>query len=366
MATALKTSTMKLGIVTLLVVSVLMGGTYLYATWQNPPGTSRPESAPVLIEGSSTPSVVEVKPSETPAPLDTPTPTPNPTSTYTPTIEPVCGASPSMTILISGVASEGYRYGLADAVRVVRVDFQRKTVSILALPRDMWVRIPSISNHGVKEGKLNQAYFYGTEGMGYYDGSGYGSGLLALTLQENFGLHVDHYVAVNLYAFRDIVDAMGGVDVYLPSPVYVKRFGEPKLYKKAGYRHLSGKEAEKVVRARIGIGDFGRIENQTVVLKAVAAKMISPSSFKHLPGIVTSLIRETQTDLSPSDISKLICLAEKVDPNEDFSYHMIPRKLLSEAWVRDHHLRYMAYVLTYEPHKIKRIIEDFQNGNFGG
>jgi LCP family protein required for cell wall assembly len=267
-----------------------------------------------------------------------------------------------MSLLISGVASEGYMYGLADAVRVVRVDFQTQSVSILSLPRDMWVRIPGIADHGVREGKLNQAYFYGTQGMGYYDGSGYGSGLLALTLQENFGLQVDHYVAVNLYAFRDIVDAMGGVDVYLPSPVYIKRYGEPKLYKKAGYRHLSGKEAEKVVRARIGIGDFGRIQNQTVVLKAVAAKMLSPANVKHLPTIVKSLIQETQTDLSPSEISKLICLAEKVDPDKDISFQEIPQPLMKGAWIRDDHLGYIAYALTYDPQEIQRFMADFEDG----
>ncbi len=86
----------------------------------------------------------------------------------------------------------------------------------MAIPRDLWVDIPGAAAHGVTQGKLNQAYFYGTEGMGFYDGSGYGAGLLAHTLQSNYGLHVDHYLTVNMYAFRNIVDALGGLDVYLP------------------------------------------------------------------------------------------------------------------------------------------------------
>ena len=52
--------------------------------------------------------------------------------------------------------------------------------------------------------------------MGFYDGSGYGAGLLAYTLQSNYGLHVDHYLTVNMYAFRNIVNALGGLDVYFP------------------------------------------------------------------------------------------------------------------------------------------------------
>lgn len=270
-----------------------------------------------------------------------------------------------MTVIVSGVASEGYLYGLADAVRVVHLDFQRETISVLSLPRDMWVDIPLIADHGIEAGKLNQAYFYGTEGMGYYDGPGDGSGLLAHTLQVNFGLHVDHYLAVNLQAFRQIVDAMGGVDVYFPNPVYTKWFGEPKLFKKAGNRHLTGKEAEKVVRTRIEIGDFGRIQQQTLVLKAVAAKMLTPSGLKRLPALVKTLKNNVQMDLSPAEIRTAICLLEHIDPQEDISFYDIPQDMLRGTRVRDTHLDYMPYVLLYDTEEIKKVIADFQGGNPG-
>ena len=359
MAVVERFSFMKYGMAGLLFLTLLVGGGYLLIPWQAPAGS--PGEAPVFVPppGSTTPTAAAARPSQTPAPTETPAPTPPPTLTLTPTVEPVCGGPPSMTILVSGVASEGYLYGLADAVRVVRVDFQEPSLAVLALPRDLWVRIPGIADHGVREGKLNQAYFYGTEGMGYYDGAGGGSGLLAMTLRDNFGLEVDHTLAVNLYAFRDIVDAMGGVDVYFSEPVYIKRFGEPKLYKKAGTRHLSGKEAEKVVRSRIGIGDLGRIQNQTVVLKAAAAKMLSPASVKHLPAIVKSLIQKTQTDLSPAEIGKLICLAEKLDLQDDLRFQEFPNQLVSGVWIRDHHLGYTAYALTYDPQEMRRFLEDF-------
>jgi branched-chain amino acid aminotransferase len=71
-----------------------------------------------------------------------------------------------MNILISGVASDSYLYGLADAIRIARIDFQLKKVTVLALPRDLWVQIPGLEDEGITAGKLNQAYFYGSEGMG--------------------------------------------------------------------------------------------------------------------------------------------------------------------------------------------------------
>jgi LCP family protein required for cell wall assembly len=198
--------------------------------------------------------------------------------------------------------------------------------------------------------------------MGFYDGSGYGSGLLAQTLQEEFGLHVDHYIAVNLYAFRNIVDGIGGVDVYLPEPVYTKWFGEPKLFKKAGSHHLTGKEAEKIVRARIEIGDYGRINNQTIVLRAIAAKMITPSGLKNLPDIASRLINYTLTDLSPSDVSKLICLAEKVDPREDVAYEAVPDSMTEGEWIMDEYQGYKVNALTYEEEEMRELFSNFQKG----
>lgn len=315
---------MKYGALLGLIFIVIITAGFIFFRWDVPLGPTLDVPTATQVD-TAVPETATI--TDTPEPGNTPVPTATPQPTLTPTIEPLCGGPPQMTILIAGVASDGYLYGLADAVRVARIDFQTGKVSVVAVPRDLWVDIPALADHGITQGKLNQAYFYGTEGMGLYDGSGYGSGLLAQTLQEDFGLHVDHYLAVNLNAFRNIIDGIGGVDVYLPEPVYTKWFGEPKLFKKAGYHHLTGKEAEKIVRARIEIGDYGRINNQTLVLRALAAKMITPSGLKNLPDIVNRLIRYTLTDLSPSDVSKLLCLAEKVDPREDVVYKPIPEDM---------------------------------------
>lgn len=356
-------SPIKYGAILGVVMVLILGVGIAYSRWDAPlgPALDLPTATSVVTE-TSPPTETSALPTDTPDVMVSATPTDLPQPTLTPTIEPMCGGPPQMTILIAGVASDGYLFGLADAVRVARVDFQTGKVQVVAVPRDLWVDIPAVADHGVTEGKLNQAYFYGTEGMGFFDGSGYGSGLLAQTLQEEFGLHVDHYLAVNLHAFRNIVDGIGGVDVYLPEPVYTKWFGEPKLFKKAGSHHLDGKEAEKIVRARIDIGDYGRINNQTIVLKAIAAKMISPSGVKNLPDIVSRLINYTLTDLSPSDVSKLLCLAEKVDPREDVTYKPIPDSMTEGEWVMDEYQGYNVYALTYNEEELRELFRNFQQG----
>ena len=88
-----------------------------------------------------------------------------------------------MIILAAGSDQrvDSYLYGLADVIRLVRVDFVTPRVTIMSFPRDLYVEIPGISDHyGITHGKINQAYLYGNPGYGYYDGSDFGPGLLAL------------------------------------------------------------------------------------------------------------------------------------------------------------------------------------------
>ncbi len=110
----------------------------------------------------------------------------------TPTQSPICGGPPVMNILAIGsdTRSTGYTWGLSDVMRVVRVDFVKPSITILDFPRDLWVKIPYISDNlnGQDHEKLNQAYLYGNPGDGfhYWDDPSAGPGLLALTLDTKF------------------------------------------------------------------------------------------------------------------------------------------------------------------------------------
>jgi len=360
MLESIKKSPLKIGLIIAALIVVNVVGWYLFFNWDTP--FSEPLDLPTptveIVQEATTEipaanGTDEVQPSETPEPENVPT------------IEPVCGDDPSLTILVSGVDSEGYLFGLADSIRIVRVDFQTKKITVLAFPRDLWVDIPGAAAHGVSQGKLNQAYFYGTEGMGFYDGSGYGAGLLAHTLQSNYGLHVDQYLTVNMYAFRNIVDALGGVDVYFPEDVYIKHFEEPKLYLNAGAHHLDGKQAEQVVRARIEIGDFGRIRNQTLVLKSLAVKMLTPNGITQIPDLVSRLMTYVLTDFSAAEVSRFACLAAMIDPKEDIIFEtLIPAEEEASIgeWVMDEYQGDRVYALFYDKDVITQRLADFQAG----
>ena len=342
----------KIFIFSLVGLTVVIGVGYLLIPW------NKPLNAPLDLPLATTTS--------TPTPNLTPTdemqPTLEPSITPTPTIVPACGAPPTMNVLISGVASNSYLYGLADAIRIARIDFQLKKVTVLALPRDLWVQIPGLEEQGITAGKLNQAYFYGTEGMGYYSGRSYGSGLLAETLWSDYGYRADHYLAVNLYSFRRIVDALGGIDVYLPWNAYEQVNKEPKLFLTRGYHHLNGEDAEKLARNRITIGDYGRIDNQTLILRAVAAKLLSSSGIKAIPALVDQLKSNVKTDFSPADITQLICLAGMLDYKEDLEFITLPVDLLDQQLIYDPATDTNTAALVADDDQIRMLLGEFQDG----
>jgi LCP family protein required for cell wall assembly len=342
----------KLITIGLVILSASIGISYLVFFWNQP-----------LNPALEQPQITLPNQPETLNPINSDSHTPSTDLTATPTIEPVCGGPPSMTVLISGVASSDYLYGLADAIRIARIDFQNPEVSVLALPRDLWVNIPGLESRGITFGKLNQAYFYGTEGMGYYEGPGFGAGLLAETLFTNYGLRIDHYLSVNLNSFRLIIDSMGGIDVTLPQDVYKRVNDQPVLFLKAGPHHLNGKQAEMLTRQRITIGDFGRINNQTIVLKAVAANLLSPAGISSLPVLVDQLRSNVETDFSPAEISQLICLADMIDFQEDVTFITLPEDLMVEQMVFDPTRSINTAALIGNVGEISELLNDFQQGN---
>lgn len=252
-------------------------------------------------------------------------------STSTPVPQPLCGGPAIMNILAIGSDARGnhYLYGLADVIRLVRVDFVNARVTILEVPRDLWVEIPEISDHyNITHGKLNQSYLYGNKGFGYYDGPGEGPGLLARTLNLNFGAQPDHYMAVNMKTFEAIVDAVDGIDVYLPYDVEVVTPDYPDGYGvDAGQHHFDGKTALWVARIR-QYGTFSRAENQNIIMCALRKKLLSPAIVPAIPQLVKDFQRYVQTDLSPEQINQLGCLATQMNGG-DIVFASFPMELFS-------------------------------------
>ncbi len=253
----------------------------------------------------------------------------------TPTAAPRCGGPPVMTILAIGsdTRGTGYTWGLADVIRVVRVDFVTPRLTVLDFPRDLWVYIPYIADNlnGQDHEKLNQAYLYGNPGDGfhYWNDPSAGPGLLALTLNRNFGVNVDHYIAVNMKTFVRMVDAVGGIDVNLSKGVD----GSDDPHLQQGQHHLDGGEALALARNRTD-GVFSRGDNQNIVLCALQKKLTSPAVIPQIPKLVESFQGSVQTDLSPAIMSQLACLATQM-PRQNITLYNFPENLFTGTRIHD-------------------------------
>ena len=365
----LKQRPLVLGLIISIAIAVpVLSGILIYNWWTTPLGPPLGISDTSLVDQETyqvSGLTLTENPQITISPTETAAPTMTPYPTATPAPLAMCGGPDNLTILVTGVDSGSYIYGLSDAIRLVWVDFVNGKITILPLPRDLWVDIP-VSIPGVTKditpGKLNQAYFYGSPGMGYYKEDDQSPGLLAKTLNFNFNVIVDRYFSVNTRIFRQMVDQVGGIDVNLPKNVYGHHLDDPVVYLRAGEHHLNGKQAEMVARHRTLIGDFGRMKNQTVLLKAFVKKLLSPQEIKELPELIEIYQDNVLMDFSPSDISKLICLISKIDLVEDVTFVNFPKDLVTEENIYDKVHKYKAAALTYDINEIRLLLAKLRLG----
>ena len=289
---------------------------------------------PVALTPSITPTPSATR-TLTPTPLTTPTPT----VTHSPTPQPVlCGGPPEMYILVIGsdARNGGYVVGLADAIRLVRVDFRYPSVQVLAFHRDLYVEIPNLQTKtNITHGKLNQAYLYGNPGYAYYKGVDQGPGLMARTLARNFGTRTDHYLAMNLSVFADFVDEVGGLEIDLPETIdgRVKGSKNPDVYFQKGNLKLNGYRTMLLARMRPS-GDISRTETQNLILQALATKLLRPSTLVRMPYLAKTLQESVQTDLDTDEIRQLVCLARRLN-GQPIEFREFPATLFKNDRVRD-------------------------------
>lgn len=266
------------------------------------------------------------------------------------------GPDDAMTILVVGTdtRSAGYLYGMADSIMIMRVDFSNGNVSLLGIPRGLWVEIPDVEeDQGRTHGKITQAYFFGTEGMGYFSGEGYGAGLLAETLRHNYQVEIDRYIVVNMRTFRDIIDLIGGIKVYNPSPLYSYQQTQPVVA--IGGYFFSGTEALMYARYRDPRNVLDRVDRQAIIMKAVFEQAFSLSTIPKIPQLIGVFKGNLLTNLSLAEIYQLACMSAKTDLGQ-VTFTRIPQELLyipdwpSSPW------------LEYEPGSISKVLNDFMDG----
>ncbi len=320
-------------IAALLAVMLFIGvgiGLAMVRFWNKPLAKPLPTIMPTATMGSITTPQAKITPTAQ-SQQNTPvaSPTPKPSATPTEALHPMCGGpAKGLNILVLGT-NHGF-YDLADVIRVVHVDFVKGEVYVVPLPRDLKINLPPNATKYKSPQKLNEGYFLGTPAWQFGANEGSGAALMAQTLAYNFGISVDNYVVVSGEGFRKLVDALGGVQVYLPTRVKDEHQAHADF--PPGYQTLDGYHAWLLARIRSDVGDLGRIDRQTLIVKALLRRITNPNILPKLPQLAKIYKSLVLTDLSPKQINELICLLQKMDnPKEHIHFYSVPRGLLHET-----------------------------------
>lgn len=238
----------------------------------------------------------------------TSTPTPEPTVTPIPTV-PVVSSLPLApdvkVIALLGIdEKQSASLWRTDSIILAFVQPEHKKIALLSIPRDLWVYIPG---HGYN--RLNTV-----DALGVRSGhTGGGRGLLNDTLRYNLGVPVHQYVRIDFQGFVDIVDALGGVDVYVEQPISDTEF--TGLVISAGQQHLDGQTTLKYCRSRMTTSDFDRSRRQQQVIKALWEKALAPETIARAPQLWETFEASFETDISLTDVLALATTFQDLDPS---------------------------------------------------
>jgi polyisoprenyl-teichoic acid--peptidoglycan teichoic acid transferase len=179
--------------------------------------------------------------------------------------------------------------GRTDTLLVFVADRATPRTAMLSVPRDLWVPIP-----GYGQERINAAYEFG------------GSQTAKQTVSNTLGQRVDRYALIGLQGVRDVVDAVGGVDITVPQAIHddaypTDDYGYQTVDIPAGPQHMDGDTALKYARTRHQDSDFARTARQQQVVVAVRNAMLNPVNWVRAPSVIVAVSRSLQTDVTPLD-----------------------------------------------------------------
>jgi LCP family protein required for cell wall assembly len=180
--------------------------------------------------------------------------------------------------------------GRTDTLLLLFADRATPKLAMVGVPRDLWVPIP-----GYGEERINAAFEMG------------GGDTAKQTVSDVLGQRVDRYLVIGLQGVRDIVDAVGGIDITVPQAIHddaypTDDYGIITIDIPAGPQHMDGETALRYARTRHQDSDFGRIARQQQVLGAVRNAMLNPINWPRVPIVVSTTLSAIKTDLEPFDV----------------------------------------------------------------
>ena len=210
-----------------------------------------------------------------------------------------------VNILVCGIDWDDSRTAkMTDVIVYATLDVKAKQVSLLQIPRDTFVGEPS------RTGKINGVYGAGKEKDPILN--------VVKTINERFGLTVDHYVTLDMQSFTILIDHLeNGLNMYVPCPIILKdgNGNQQTLYSEAGWYQVDGVTAEAILRNRnYPAGDVQRLEVQSAFYASII------KHFKEVGVVVTAQLVPTFAKFITTDMhwTRMVALATEV-LNMDFN-----------------------------------------------
>ncbi|MEE9216299.1 MAG: LCP family protein [Anaerolineales bacterium] len=218
-----------------------------------------------------------------------------------------------VTILLMGLDFRDWQGAVgaprSDTMILLSVEPVNKNVSILSIPRDLWIDIP-----GFQHNRINTAYSSG-EGNRLPGG---GAGLAMKAVESLVGVPIQYYAVVDFGTFERLIDEIGGVDVLVKERVKISPIGRTSLWLEAKPYHLDGPETLAYARTRRGPGgDFSRAARQQQVALAILDRVVGFDMIGTLiakaPILYQQLASGVRTNMSLEEMISLAWLGVSID-----------------------------------------------------
>jgi len=198
-------------------------------------------------------------------------------------------------------------------------------IALLSLPRDLYVQIP-----GYGTNRINTAHFWGENEI-----PGGGTSLAMQTVSLNLGVATHNYVRVDFDGFRAIIDAVGGIDIFVDEPIVddaypTPDYGTMRIEIPAGAQHMDGETALRYARSRHGSSDFDRAERQQQVLIGLVRRLVEPSTWPRLPAVIIAVKNNVDTNLTFGEMLLMAPTLYRVGP-DGIQHHVIDHQM-TQPW----------------------------------
>ena len=205
--------------------------------------------------------------------------------------------TPALTVAVAGLdRREGFPVGRTDVLLLARIEPLAGRVRVLTLPRDLYVQIP-----GIGPGRLNEAYFRGANREPDEDPRG-GMKLLERTVRGALGVRIHGSIVVDFTGFARLIDALGGVEVTVPSRIDDEFEGFSAHFAE-GRQRLDGRQALEYARTRRADGDRFRRQRHVDLVAAILEEVTRVRSPSEAVRVVRAGAGAILTDLGPVRIA---------------------------------------------------------------